>query len=113
MGGIGPLLFDPAIAGQWVAMPALETVALRGDEVRTLRADLYCGTPVTTFLWAGDAVGDGQAWIRVAGVELDQSAGEVPYLRLPATRVRVGLARILDGPTEDEWRAWLSLGFQP
>lgn len=113
IGGAALLLFDPAIASQRVAMPALETGAIRGDEIRTVRAELYGGGPVTTFLWAGDAVGDGRDWIRVAGMEIDQSTGEIPYVRLPATRVHVGLARILDGPAQDEWRAWLTLGFQP
>ncbi|MFO7894074.1 MAG: hypothetical protein R6U63_10080 [Longimicrobiales bacterium] len=113
IGGAAPLLFDPAVTAQRVAMPALATGSIRGRDVRTVRAELYGLLPVTAFLWAGDAEGDGRGWTRIAGVEMEETVAEIPYLRLPATRIHAGLARVLNGPARDEWRAWLVMGYAP
>ncbi len=111
VGGALPL-FDPAVLSQRVAMPALRTGALRGDAIRTVRADLHGRLPLTAFFWAGDVERDGREWLRVVGLEADESTSEIPFLRLPAIRLRLGLARLLDGPGEGEWRGWLILGYR-
>ena len=113
IGGTDPLLFDPAILSQQIAMPALQRGFLRGDGVRSWSAEIYGILPVTPFYWAADARGDGRDWFRLYGVRSELEAPPIPYIRLPAVRVRFGLARLLDDPGKDDWRAWIALGYAP
>lgn len=114
VGGTAPLLFDPSLLAQRIVMPALPVGQLRGDRVRTARVELLgLRFPLTPFYWAGSVDGDTHGWYRVAGAELEASAGTVPFLRLPSIRLRAGIARTLDDPEENEWRGWFTLGYRP
>ena len=113
VGGIEPMLFDPAVLSQRIAMPALERGTLHGDRVTTFTAELHEVLPVTAFYWTADAVGDGLGWYRLAGLRLDLETPTIAFVRLPAVRMRAGLARLLDNPGEGDWRAWLMLGYLP
>lgn len=113
VGGTDPLLFDPAISSFRLAMPALKAGGLQGDLVRTVKTELHSGLPFTTFFWTGDAVDDGQGWLRLAGIEFDESLPEMSYLRLPAVRLRLGVARMIGEPDNGNWRAWGTLSYRP
>jgi Tol biopolymer transport system component len=113
IGGTEPPLFDPVLLTQQLAMPALEAGALRGDLAWTARADLYGTTPFRLFWWTGDADGDDMDWYHVAGIEIEDHVAAIPYLRVPAIRYRLGLARTMTGTEEGKWRAWAVLRYQP
>jgi hypothetical protein len=52
-------------------------------------------------------------WVEIAGLELVGSGEPFPLLKLPAARVRLGVARILVGPIEESTEWWLSLTWLP
>jgi hypothetical protein len=113
VGGTEPRLFDPAIASFRLAMPALKTGTIRGDQVQTVRADVDAGLPFKIFFWTGNEVGDGRGWYRLAGIEIDERLPEMSYLRLPAVRVRLGAARTFTQPNKGEVSAWVTLSYRP
>jgi hypothetical protein len=113
VGGVDPLLLDPAMMSQRVAMPALPVGQLRGDFVRTARADLLGVRPLRPFFWTGSVDGDELGWYHVAGLEMEGDAQGMPLLRLPSVRFRLGLARTLTEPDEGAWRAWAVIGYRP
>jgi hypothetical protein len=113
VGGADPLLLDPGVVAQRVAMPALPSGRLRGDAVRTARVDLIGLLPVSPFFWTGSVDGDELGWHHVAGVEVEGDAEGMPYLRLPSVRFRLGLARTLSEPDRGEWRGWAIVGYRP
>jgi hypothetical protein len=112
VGGPDPLLLDPAVVAQQIAMPALPSGWLRGDAVRTARLDLAI-LPFSPFVWTGSVDGDEFGWYYVAGLELEGDADGIPYLRIPSVRYRLGLARTLSKPEEGRLRGWAILGFRP
>jgi hypothetical protein len=113
VGGVDPLLLDPAMVSQRVAMPALPAGQLRGDFVRTARAELLGVHPLRPFFWTGSVDGDELGWYHVAGLEMEGDAEGMPLLRLPSFRYRLGLARTLSEPDEGAWRAWAVIGYRP
>jgi hypothetical protein len=113
VGGMDFPLFDPAITSFRLPMPALEVGALRGDRIRMLRADLELGLPFSTFFWTGDAAGDPRGWYRVGGIEFYESLPEMPFLRLPGVRARLGVARMFSDPNNGDLHAWASLTYRP
>jgi hypothetical protein len=113
VGGVDPLLLDPAIVAQRIAMPALPAGQLQGDMVRTARAELIGLLPLRPFFWTGSVDGDELGWVHVAGLELEGDADGMPLLRLPSVRFRLGLARILTEPDEGAWRGWAVIGYRP
>jgi hypothetical protein len=113
VGGVDPLLLDPGVVSQRVAMPALPAGTLRGDAVRTARAELLGALPLRPFFWMGSVDGDELGWYRVAGLELEGDAEGLPHLRLPSVRFRLGLARTLSEPDKGDWRGWAVVGYRP
>lgn len=113
LGGAAPLLHDPAVLSQRLPMPALERGTLRGDEVRTWMAEVEGLLPLTLFYWAGDVANDGRDWQTMTGTRTELDTPPIPYVRLPSVRIETGLAWLLDGPDEGDWRGWLMLGFAP
>jgi Tol biopolymer transport system component len=113
LGGTDPLLLDPGVVSQQVAMPALPPGRLRGDAVRTARLDVTRPLPFAPFVWTGSVDGDELGWYTVAGAELEADAQGLPYLRLPSVRFRLGVGRVMSEPDEGQWRAWAVLGFRP
>ena len=113
VGGAAPLLFDPALMSQRLAMPALATGAIRGAEVRTLQADFHVPVPATPFVWYGNALDDARTGTLLVGAQVDETTPPIPFIRFPATHIRFGGAYILNGPNADQWRAWAVLRYAP
>ncbi len=113
VGGTEPLLFDPAILSQRVAMPALSPGFLRGTEVATATAQLRSPTLGRLFFWAGDVGDDDLGWFRVIGAETAEHTPAMPFIRLPSATFRFGSAFLLDEPHRGAWRMWLVLGWRP
>lgn len=113
VGGAEPLLFDPAVLSQRVPMPALRRGTLRGQELGTGMVEVNGVLPMTAFFWAGNATGDDRGWYRLAGGRFDLDTAPIPYIRLPAVRLRAGLAYLFDDPDAGDWRSWLLVGFEP
>ncbi len=113
VGGTEPLLFDPALLSQRLAMPALPAGSLRGDRITTATAELRSELLGSVFFWAADARGDELGWYRMVGSQMTADAGPIPYLRLPSVVFRAGSAYLLDGPDRGGWRWWLVLGWRP
>jgi hypothetical protein len=113
VGGGDPLLLEPALVSQRVAMPALRSGWLRGDAVRTARIDITGLFPVQPFVWTGSVDGDEVGWYYVAGAEMEGDAEGLPALRLPSVRFRVGVGRTLSEPAEGRWRGWAIIGYRP
>jgi hypothetical protein len=113
VGGTEPLLFDPAILPQRVAMPALPPGFLRGTRVGTARAELRSQILGSLFFWAGDVEGDDRGWFKVVGAETAEDSPPIPFLRLPSASLRVGSAYLLDRPYRGQWRWWMVLGWRP
>lgn len=113
IGGAEPLIVDPGLLSQRIAMPALPPAFLRGDHVWTARAELRGFLPATAFYWTGDARGDGVDRYAVAGAEVALDAPAVPYVRLPAVQARFGVGRTLEEPQDNRWRLWAILGYRP
>jgi hypothetical protein len=111
LGGATPILHDPALLSQRIPVPALATSALRGESFRTGLVELHGLLPATPFFWIGDV--DAGRQQRLVGARFDVESPPVPYIRLPAARIESGVARLLDGPEEGDWRAWLSIGLSP
>ncbi len=111
LGGITPILHDPALFSQRIPVPALATSTLRGERFRAGRIELHGLLPVMPFFWIGDV--DGGRQQRLAGARFDFDSPPVPLVRLPGIRFESGLARLLDGPEEGDWRAWLAIGLSP
>jgi hypothetical protein len=113
VGGTEPLLLDPVILSQRVAMPALDPGFLRGTKVRTASAELRSQLLGRLFFWAGDVGGDQAGWFRVAGAETAETAPAMPFVRLPSATFRFGSAYLLDEPHRGAWRWWVVLGWRP
>jgi hypothetical protein len=113
VGGTEPLLLDPAILSQRVAMPALDPGFLRGTRVTTASAELRSQLLGRLFFWAGDVGGEQAGWFRVAGAETAEAAPAMPFVRLPSATFRFGSAYLLDEPHRGAWRWWLVLGWRP
>jgi hypothetical protein len=113
VGGVDPLLLDPAVVAQRVPMPALPAGHLQGDAVRTARVELVGLLPLRPFFWTGSVDGDELGWYHVAGLELEGDAEGLPYLRLPSVRFRLGLGRTLSHPDRDRLRGWAAIGYRP
>ena len=54
-----------------------------------------------------------RSFIMASGVEVNLASDPIPLVKLPGLSVRLGAARILDEPLEDENRFWLGLAWRP
>ena len=52
-------------------------------------------------------------WLDVAGIELAVDTAPFPLVGLPAARLGLGAAYVLDPPLEDEVTAWLVVAWRP
>jgi hypothetical protein len=88
-----------------------------GQEHEGERAELSFGfLPVPLFyerhrLW--DERGFRGGWLSLAGLEWRFSLDPLPIGRVPALDVRIGVARVLDEPLEDDTRWWLTAVWRP
>jgi hypothetical protein len=99
-----------------IDVPALPLGTLIGSEHEGQRAELSGLLPIPLFyerhrLWF-DGEDEGP-WLELAGVEGRFSFGPFPVARIPELEVRVGGARILQGPFEDDNRWWLTTVWRP
>jgi len=113
VGGVVPPAFDRALLSQRLPMPALPAAALVGRRALRLEVALETARGVSPFFRAARGGAGFDAWVRVAGLEASLDTRPVPYFRLPAVHAVVGIGRILDGPNEDDVRAWGAIRFHP
>jgi sugar lactone lactonase YvrE len=117
LGGPATSLLPPAALASRVVLPALPTATLLGAEHEQERAELAPGfLPVPLFyerhrLWGGLLLRP--VTVSLAGLEYRLTTAPVPLVRLPAVELRLGLARVLQGPFEDQTRWWLSAVWRP
>jgi hypothetical protein len=111
-GGAQSPYIDALFIGQRLAMPALPFGVAGGRAASRLRLE---GTgllrPFYEWYTAGDDLGGD--WRRVTGVEVDVAAPSLPSLRVPATKVRLGVAWAVDAPRRERPTAYLSLVLAP
>ncbi len=107
------LLPDSALSNR-IAVPALPTGTLLGDEHEGQRAELSLNAlPTPLFyerhrLW--DRNGTRGDWLSLAGLEYRFTLGPLPIGRLPSLDLEVGAAYVLDDPTgriENDTRWWV------
>jgi hypothetical protein len=115
VGGAPPALFDAAVLGQRLAVPALPTGYRGGRQAAVVR--LGAGgvgvagfTPYLTAVSAGDRL---RGWGRLAGLERRFTGPFAPFARLPQVRAVGGVARIFDAPLRDNTRAYLAVTYTP
>ncbi|HEX5724309.1 MAG TPA: hypothetical protein VFX98_02520, partial [Longimicrobiaceae bacterium] len=111
VGGSDGGLVDPSVLSQRIEMPAIPFGHLQGTEILALRASTTVRGLVPYF-WAARA-GEDADWFRVAGVETSVEMGANTLLRLPGVRLRLGAARVLDEPFEDELEVYASVTYRP
>jgi hypothetical protein len=112
VGGAMPVLFDPAVLGQRLAVPALPTGFRTGRQAAVARVAL--SGPVLTPYASAVGAGDGRLrWARLVGLERRFDAPFAPFARLPRARLVAGVARVFDEPLRGRTRGYLSATFTP
>jgi WD40-like Beta Propeller Repeat len=117
LGGAASSLLPPAALASRIVSPALPAATLLGAEHEQERAELAPGfLPAPLFyerhrLWGG--LLNRPVTVSLAGIEYRLTTAPVPLVRLPAVELRLGLARVLQGPFEDQTRWWLSGVWRP
>lgn len=119
VGGLGGSLLPPTASGERVDEPGLPAAVLVGVEHEGQRLALERGSgtlPVRLF-YARHRVqgveGSWGEWLALAGVEAELELPPLPLARLPATRLRGGLAYLLDEPQRGDVNAWLGIAWRP
>jgi hypothetical protein len=112
VGGSVPVLFDPGLLSQRLAVAALPTGFRAGRQAAAVRVGLggLVATPYVSTVGAGDGR---LRWARLAGLERRFDGPFAPFARLPRVRVVAGVARVFDAPLRDRTRAYLSATFTP
>lgn len=115
VGGACGSLVPGVLRGGQVEVPALPAAILVGEEHEGQRGSLLLGGVPLFFerhrAWSrGGPKGE---WLRLAGLEVDLAGDPMPLVKLPGLRLRVGAARVLDPPLEDENRFWAVLAYRP
>jgi hypothetical protein len=116
----GAILSSTSLAGR-VAVPALPVGTRVGDEYRGGRVAIRLGRRMPVELFAGShrvtggaAAEDGA--IELAGIEWIVRTGAQPIVRLPSTRVRIGVAHVLRDPAdrlEGRTHGWVAVSWWP
>jgi hypothetical protein len=115
LGGVAGSLLPRGATGGRIEVPALPAATLLGEEHEGQKVSLtIAGLPL--FLdrhrvW--DCGGEKGEWLRVAGIEVDLTSPPIALVKLPGLHLRVGAARILDAPLQDEDRVWALLAWRP
>ncbi len=118
VGGAASSLLPETVLAPRLLAPALPAGTLIGDEVESQRLDLALDAlPLPLFaerhrVVAAGAGGWGE-WLRVAGVEWSLATPPLPIAAIPALELRLGAARILDPPLEDDDRWWIAVVIRP
>lgn len=115
VGGACGSLVPAGVRGAQVEVPALPAAILVGDEHEGQRGSLLLGGLPLFFerhrVWSrGGPKGE---WLRLAGLEVDLASDPMPLVKIPGLRLRLGAARVLDPPLEDENRYWVLLAYRP
>lgn len=111
VGGVAPPLFDPAILSQRIPEPAVPVGYAKG-EPETYSVEIGSGALAARYRWLEGGEEPGR-WRRVVAAEARYDQAALPLLRLPATRIAVGVGRALDPPFDDETRLWAVLALRP
>jgi hypothetical protein len=91
--------------------PALIEGVVSGENYEGWRAELQTrALPFVPFYeshraWTG---GPKPEWVELAGGRIDLGLDSFPLLRIPGMSISLGVARILQGPREDETKWWLT-----
>lgn len=117
LGGLTGSLLPTTEMGSRIPSPALPAGSLLGEDYEGQRLEVAPGAPWPILFVqrhrlapAGGAAGE---WLALAGGEWTLEGGPWPLLRLPAWRLLLGAARLLDEPFRDENRWWAALSWQP
>ena len=119
VGGLGGSLLPRTAAGERVDEPGLPAAVLVGVEHEGQRLALERGSgtlPVRLFYARHRVQGVQGAWgewLALAGVEAELELPPLPLARLPATRLRGGVAYLLDEPRRGDVNGWLGIAWRP
>jgi hypothetical protein len=118
VGGVASSLVPETVLAPRVLAPALPAGTLLGDDVESQRLVLALDAlPLPLFaerhrVAAAGGGGWGE-WLRVAGVEWRLATPPLPIAAIPAFDLRLGAARVLDPPFEDDDRWWIAVVLRP
>ena len=113
IGGNPPVLVDPVMLPQRIAMPALPVGALVGGRALVARTSLGLGV-LTPYYWTvrvDDDVFGG--WQRVAGIEGRMSTAAIPFLTLPAAELTGGIGYSIDRPYKGRTTLYVDVTYRP
>ncbi len=113
VGGTGSSLLPETLLASRIEAPALPVGALVGDEVESQRAELTLDFFPAPLFFERHRIGGEGDWLRVAGLEWRVRLPPMPIALLPALDLRLGAARVLDGPLDGEERWWIALVVRP
>lgn len=116
LGGVESSLLPASLLARRITAPALPAALLSGDEHESQRAELSIGLPGPLFFERHRFWNDGGAkgeWLRLIGLETRFSFAPTPIGKIPAIDLRVGIARVLDEPLEDDTRFWITTVLRP
>ena len=120
VGGIRGSIEPSSLWLSRIESPALPAGVLAGSDYERQRLSLTTSLlPLDPFferhrVW--DNGGPRSEWLELVGVEIDAGFGAMPLLRLPAGRIRLGAAIILEAPDpalREDIKGWLSLTWTP
>lgn len=116
LGGAASSLLPESILARRINAPALPAALLVGDEHESQRAELSVGLPGPLFFERHRFWNDGGTkgeWLRLVGLETRFSFAPTPIGKIPAIDLRLGVARVLDEPLEDDTRFWITTVLRP
>ncbi len=116
VGGLPTSLLPPLATAQRILDPALPEAALLGERYEGQRVALALPGLALVPFWARHRVGDGagwEPWLALAGLDLELDLPPLPLLDLPAARLRLGVARLLDAPYRGDVDGWVALAWRP
>jgi hypothetical protein len=128
VGGMRTSLLPASAEGERIFVAALPAAGLVGRDYQGERlAFALPGWPLRAF-WArqrvrsplGSGVGgsiDATAgwgpWLSLAGLDFDLALPPLPLLDIPAARLELGLAYLLDEPYRHDWSGWVGVVWRP
>ncbi len=117
IGGTASSLVPESLLAPRVLAPALPAGTLGGEEFESQRVELALDAlPLPLFAErhrVDDGAGGWGEWLRLAGVEWRLGTPPLPIAALPALDLRLGAARVLDPPLEDDDRWWITVVVRP
>lgn len=116
LGGAPSSLLPASILARRITSTALPAALFSGDEFESQRAELDLGLPGPFFFERHRFWNDGRekgGWLRLVGFETGYSIASTPIGKIPAIDLRLGIARVLDEPLEDDTRFWITAVLRP